>query len=67
MTKPERVWQLISMLFAVALVAALAALHQATPYAAAPSGTLPTVIYTNATTDFALSPAARRVFERYSL
>lgn len=67
MTKPERVWQLISMLFAVALVAALAALHQATPYAAASGGTLPTVIYTNATTDFALSPAVRRVFERYSL
>lgn len=67
MPKPERIWQFISALLTVGLVAALTALYQAAAYVQAPKGTLPTVINADAATVLVLSPAARRAHERYSL
>lgn len=67
MPKPERIWQFISALLTMGLVAALTALYQAAPYVSATKGTLPTVIKADAATALVLSPAARRTHERYSL
>lgn len=66
MLNPSRTWQMVSLILACALIAALIQLHQAAPVNA-PKGTLPTV---NKTTDYehmAFSPNARRAQERYSL
>lgn len=67
MPKPQRIWQFISALLTVGLVAALTALYQVAPYVPPTKGTLPTVINADAVTALVLSPAARRAHERYSL
>ncbi|MGF6591108.1 hypothetical protein ABIE20_001301 [Pseudomonas sp. 2835] len=67
MPKPERIWQFISVVLTVGLVAALTALYQVVPCALASKGMLPTVINADAATALVLSPAARRAHERYSL
>lgn len=67
MPNPTRIWQLISLLLAVALIAALVELHRSSSARHPVTGTLPTV---NSAANFehlALSPNARRVHERYSL
>lgn len=66
MPNPTRTWQLVSLILACALVAALAQLHQR-PTQKAPKGTLPTVNNITGYEHLALSPNARRVHERYSL
>lgn len=67
MPNPTRIWQLISLALAVALIAALGELHRSRYTRSTATGTLPTV---NSATNFehlALSPNTRRVHERYSL
>ncbi|MDZ5741035.1 hypothetical protein [Pseudomonas asiatica] len=65
MPKPTRIWQLISLSLALALIAVLGELHRITRSAA--PGTLPTVNSATNLEHLALSPNARRVHERYSL
>lgn len=66
MPNPTRTWQLVSLVLACALIAALTQLNRPVPVNAQ-KGTSPTV---NKITDYehlALSPNARRAHERYSL
>lgn len=66
MPNPARIWQIISLVLAVALIAALIWLHQVAAATRSHTGTLPTV---HKMTDFehlAMSPNARRAHERYS-
>lgn len=66
MPNPTRTWQLVSLILACALVAALIQLHH--PAAVnAPRGTLPVVNNTTGFERLAMSPNARRAHERYSL
>ncbi|MDH0021426.1 hypothetical protein [Pseudomonas monteilii] len=67
MPNPKRIWKLISLVLAVALVAALIQLHHATNANRPAIGTLPTVNKTSGYEHLALSPNARRAHERYSL
>lgn len=67
MPRPERLWQFITLILAVALVAALVLLHQATTAIQPALGTLPNVDNVTGYEQLALSPNARRVHERYSL
>lgn len=67
MPNPVRIWQVISLVLAVALIAALIQLHQATTATRRATGTLPTVNKMTGYEHLALSPNARRVHERYSL
>lgn len=68
MPKPTRIWQLISLLLALALITALVELHRSSIDRSSVTGTLPTVnSATNLEHHLALSPNARRVHERYSL
>lgn len=67
MPNPTRIWQLISLALAVALIAALTELGRSSTAGHPTTGTLTTI---NSATDLehlALSPIARRVHERYSL
>lgn len=66
MPNPTRIWQLISLVLACALVATLSQLHQQ-PTVNAQKGTLPTVSNITGYEHLALSPNARRAQERYSL
>lgn len=66
MPSPTRTWQLVSLILACALVAALIKLHRPTPVNAA-RGTLPSVNNHTGYEHLALSPNARRAHERYSL
>lgn len=67
MPNPVRIWQVISLVLAVALIAALIQLHQATTATRPTTGTLPTVNKMTGYEHLALSPNARRAHERYSL
>ncbi len=67
MPNPARIWQLISLVLAVGLIAALIRLHQVTAATLPATGTLPTVNKMTGYEHLALSPNARRAFERYSL
>lgn len=67
MCKPERIWQLICLVLAGALSAALIQLHHATTATRSATGTLPTVNKMSGFQHLALSPNARRAHERYSL
>lgn len=67
MPNPARIWQIISLVLAVALIAALIRLHQVTAAPRPVPGTLPTVNKMTGYEHLALSPNARRAFERYSL
>ncbi|MFF7108141.1 hypothetical protein [Pseudomonas sichuanensis] len=66
MLNPTRAWQLVSLILACALIAALIQLHQAAP-ANTQKGTSPTVNNFTGYEHLALSPNARRAQERYSL
>ena len=67
MINPVRNWQLISLLLAIALAAALMALHQPVTTGQRATSTLPTVNSLSDATTLVLSPTARRPHERYSL
>lgn len=67
MPNPIRIWQVISLVLAVALIAALIQLHQATTATRQATGTLPTVNKMTGYEHLALSPNARRAHERHSL
>lgn len=67
MPKPTRIWQLISLLLALALITALVELHRSSIDRSSVTGTLPTVSSATDLEHLALSPNARRVHERYSL
>lgn len=67
MPKPTRIWQLISLSLALALIAVLGELHRISNTRSAATGTLPTVNRATNLEHLALSPNARRVHERYSL
>lgn len=67
MPNPIRIWQLISLALAGALIAALIELHQSGADRLPTEGTLPTVNSATNLERLALSPNARRVHERYSL
>lgn len=67
MPNPTRTWQILSLLLACALIAALIRLHQATAASRPATGTLPTVNKITGYEHLALSPNTRRAFERYSL
>lgn len=67
MPNPIRIWQLISLILAGALIAALIQLHHATTATRPATGTLPTVNKMTGYEHLALSPNARRAHERYSL
>lgn len=67
MPKPARIWQIISLVLAVALIAALIRLDQVTAAPRPAPGTLPTVNKMTGYEHLALSPNARRAFERHSL
>jgi hypothetical protein len=65
--KSTRIWQLISLTLAVALIAALAQLERVSTTSQPARGTLTTVNSATNLEQLALSPNARRVHERYSL
>lgn len=67
MVNPLRIWQVISLVLALALIAALIQLHQASTGIRSAPGTLPTVNKMTGFEHLALSPNARRALERYSL
>lgn len=67
MCKPERIWQLISLVLAGAMIATLIQLRHATTATRSATGTLPTVNKMSGYEHLALSPNARRAHERYSL
>lgn len=67
MCKPERIWQLISLVLAGAMIATLIQLHHATTATRSATGTLPSVNKMSGYEHLALSPNARRAHERYSL
>lgn len=67
MINPVRNWQLISLLLAIALAAALMALHQPVTTGQRATSTLTTVNSLSDATTLVLSPTARRPHERYSL
>lgn len=67
MGNSTRTWQLISLALAVALTAALFALHRPGKEHRHAKHTLPTVSKMTGYEHLALSPNARRAHERYSL
>jgi hypothetical protein len=67
MPNPTRIWQLISLVLFVALIAALIELYRSSTARRPVTGTLPTVNKMTGYEHLALSPNARRVHERYSL
>ncbi len=66
MPNPTRTWQLVSLILACALIAALIQLLRPTPVNTQ-KGTLPTVNRITGYEQLALSPNARRAQVRYSL
>lgn len=67
MGKSTRIWQLISLALAVALIAALAELGRRSTAIHPAKGTLTTVNSATNPEQLTLSPNARRAHERYSL
>ncbi|MDM1710660.1 hypothetical protein HX137_08405 [Pseudomonas sp. 165] len=67
MPNPTRTWQLISLLLAVALIAALIELYRSSTARRPVTGTLPTVNNMTGYKHLTLSPSSRRARERYSL
>lgn len=68
MLNPTRTWQLVSLILACALNAALLELNRQANKAPPTRGTLPNVNYhITGYASPALSPSARRAYERYSL
>jgi len=67
MPNPTRIWQLISLVLFVVLIAALIELYRSSTDRRPVTGTLPTVNKMTGYEHLALSPNARRVHERYSL
>lgn len=67
MPNPARIWQIISLVLAVALTAALIRLHQVSAATQPATGRLPTVNKMTGFERLSLSPNTRRAFERYSL
>lgn len=66
MHKATSIWQLVSLILACVLIAALVQPHQR-PTVNIPESTLPTVNNITGYEHLALSPNARRPHERYSL
>lgn len=66
MPSSTRTWQLVSLILACSLMAALVQLHQPGPVNAQ-KGTLPTANHLSGYEHLAVSPNARRAHERYSL
>ncbi|UPF02923.1 hypothetical protein MXB02_20470 [Pseudomonas mosselii] len=66
MPNSPRTWQLVSLILACALIAALIQLLRPAPVNTQ-KGTLPTVNRVTGYEHLALSPNARRAHERYSL
>lgn len=67
MPNPTRIWQLISVVLAAALIATLVEQHRSSTKRRAAPGALPTVDNSQHFERLALSPSARRAHERYSL
>lgn len=67
MPNPTRIWQLISLVLAVALIATLLKLHHTTTANRPVTGTLPTANNGLGFERLVLSPNALRAYERYSL
>ncbi|KAF1312727.1 hypothetical protein BLX42_01915 [Pseudomonas sp. SG-MS2] len=67
MPNPARIWQIISLVLACALIAALLRLHQVTSAIRPAADTSPTANKMTGYEHLALSPNARRAFERHSL
>jgi len=64
---PTRIWQLISLVLAVALIATLVELHRSSSTRSPVIGTLPTINSATNLERLAVSPNTRRTHERYSL
>lgn len=67
MDKSTRTWQLISLVLAVALIAALGKLARTGTTSQSATGTLTNANSATSLEHLALSPNARRTHERYSL
>lgn len=67
MPNPTRIWQLISLVLAGALIAALNQLHHATNANRPATDKLPSANQRPGYEHLVLSPNARRAHERYSL
>ncbi|MBA6103453.1 hypothetical protein H4C45_14805 [Pseudomonas monteilii] len=67
MPNPTRIWQLISLVLFVALVAALIELYRSSTVRCPVTGPLRTVDKSQNYERLALSPNARRAHERFSL
>lgn len=67
MLNPTRIWQLISLVLAVALIATLVELHRSSSARSPVIGTLPTINSATNLEHLAVSPNTRRAHERYSL
>ena len=67
MRKSTRTWQLISLVLAVALIAALAELQRSSDASRPATSSTTTVVSATNLEHLALSPNARRIHERYSL
>lgn len=67
MPSATRIWQLISVALALALIATLIERHRSSTAYRPVIGTVPTAVSAAKLERLALSPSARRVYERYSL
>lgn len=67
MPNPTRIWQLISVALAAALIATPVEQHRSSTKRRPAPGALPTVDNSQNFERLALSPSARRAHERYSL
>lgn len=67
MPNPTRIWHMISLALAVALIIALAELGRSSTASHPATSTLTTISSATNLEHLAMSPNARRVHERYSL
>lgn len=67
MGNSKHLWQLMSLVLALALIGALIALHRSNNASHPATGTLTTINRATNLEHLALSPNARRAHERYSL
>ncbi len=67
MGKSTRLWQLISLVLALALISALIALHRSSTARNSLADALPAVNGATNLEQLVMSPNARRALERYSL
>ena len=67
MDKSTRLWQLISLVLALALISTLVALHRSSTARDSLADALPAVNDAMSIEQLAMSPNARRVHERYAL